>query len=68
MTQVTPTVVTEQIEYRGHTIKLIHRTALNDYAYSIDVTTSIGGQAPRRDAAIAQARKDIDMLGGFDAS
>lgn len=54
----------ETIEYKGLSITVRHNPELNDFRYEFKISTTMRGKAPRRDAAIKRAKKDIDVLIG----
>jgi ribosomal protein S10 len=55
-----------EVIYKGHKIVLTHRTKTNDWQYSFTHTRTItlSDKAPRYEAALTQAKKDIDVLLG----
>lgn len=55
-----------EVIYKGHKIVLTHRTKTNDWTATVSHTRTITlkHRAPRYEAALTQAKKELDVLLG----
>ncbi len=55
-----------KVQYRDHTITMVHRPLVNDWSYEVQHTRTLTmtGTCPRYQAALALAKGDVDALVG----